>query len=141
MTKGLAYVGVLALLSGLLLATCVGSARSMEILTDEQLADVKASHEKYDCVEPQCKSCTMWFSEANQKCTGEFSEYEPQCDTDLQYPKDNCDDGGESWCSKYCSYEPAYEKSDCPHWGNCNNFSGWECGSGMGQRKTICVAW
>jgi len=44
MTKSVAYIGVLAVVMGLLVTTGVGSVWSMELLTDEQLANVKASH-------------------------------------------------------------------------------------------------
>jgi len=63
MTKGLAYVGVLALLSGLLLATCVGSAWNMEVLTDQELAGITATWQKD-------KECPP-----NTKC-----EDDPTCD-------------------------------------------------------------
>lgn len=52
MTKSVAYIGVLALVVGVLLTTCVGSAWSMELLTDEQLGQVKGT----DCPDTECGS-------------------------------------------------------------------------------------
>ena len=37
MTKGLAYISVLVLVVGLLLTTCVGSAWSMDMLTEQEM--------------------------------------------------------------------------------------------------------
>lgn len=50
MTRSLAYIGVLVLVAGVLLTTCVGSAWSMELLTDEQLAVVRGT----DCPDTDC---------------------------------------------------------------------------------------
>ncbi len=50
MTKSLAYVGVLVLVAGLLLTTCVGSAWSMELLTAEEMASIRGT----DCPNTEC---------------------------------------------------------------------------------------
>jgi len=39
MTKSLAYIGVVGVVVGLLFTTCVSSAWSMELLTDEEMQD------------------------------------------------------------------------------------------------------
>lgn len=43
MTKSMAYIGVLAVVVGVLLTTCVGSAWSMELLRDEEMASIRGT--------------------------------------------------------------------------------------------------
>ncbi len=43
MTKSLAYIGVLALVVGLVLTTCVGTAWSLEVLSEDELAAIWGS--------------------------------------------------------------------------------------------------
>ena len=50
MTKSLTYIGVVVLVAGLLLTTCVGSAWSMELLTDEEMASIRGTQ----CPELAC---------------------------------------------------------------------------------------
>ncbi len=50
MTKSVAYIGVVVLVVGVLLTTCVGSAWSMTLLTDEQMTVVRGT----DCPELAC---------------------------------------------------------------------------------------
>ncbi len=44
MTRSLTYVGVLVVVAGVLLTTCVGSAWSMEVLDDDALSRIKGRH-------------------------------------------------------------------------------------------------
>ena len=50
MKRSMAHVGVIALVVGVLLTTCVGSACSMEVLTNSQLAEVYGM----DCPGTEC---------------------------------------------------------------------------------------
>jgi len=49
MTKSLAYIGVVVLVVGLVLTTCVGTAWSMDVLTDEEMASIRGRHEPAKC--------------------------------------------------------------------------------------------
>ncbi len=55
MTRSLVYIGALVLVVGLLLTTCVGAAWSMDMLTDEQLGEIRGSQCHGDC----CEGCAL----------------------------------------------------------------------------------
>ena len=69
MTRSLAYIGVLALVVGVFLTTCVGSAWSMELLTEADLGQLRGGHSGWECPATnndtgcktdECCDCALW---------------------------------------------------------------------------------
>ncbi len=88
MTKCLAYIGVIALVVGVLLTTCVGSAWSMGLLTEEDLSQVRGSgcgtSEGFLCTHTancgSSKVCGPVYKEGEWICEREFgSGVQPIC--------------------------------------------------------------
>ncbi len=76
MTKRMAYIGVLVLVLGVLLTTCVGSAWTMELLTDEQMAAITGA-DCLPCLDYTTPLCS-WVG-----CDG-FHEYHVDIHADVQ---------------------------------------------------------
>ncbi len=118
MTKSLAYVGVLALVAGLLLTTCVGSAWSMSSLGDEHLASIRGSV----CTDLECRAasppadCTAvschWRMGDDSPCPSVpyekwwrriFDHYEQ-----LYSDPGNNDEAAYEWCAHWYYYDSQY---------------------------------
>ena len=132
MNKTLAYVGVLVLVVGLLLTTCVGSAWSMEVLTDEQMAEVHGrSCAEWDCVSEMCgtsKPCSLIADPPTDNCAYEQSGSHYDCSEKVRLPYKQCQTtGSDPECSNLdknynciqwkCAYWYLY------HCAQCNNES------------------
>jgi len=88
MTKSLAYIGVLVLVVGLLFTTCVGSAWSKEMLTDEQLTGIRGActsnsgcEDAGNCPPDQYQSCPDISHQSDcepQDWQGNYQTYEKQ---------------------------------------------------------------
>ena len=119
MTKSLAYIGVLVLVVGVLLTTCVGSAWSMTLLTDEQMAEVHGrSCAEWDCVSEMCgtaKPCSLTGGSPTDNC----EKFDPMfdCSEKIRLPYKQCQTTGSDY---ECSNED--KVYDCVRW-KCGIFS------------------
>ena len=109
MSKNMVYVGVLALVMGLLVTTGVGSVWSMELLTDEEMATVRANW----TADVRCGESKLCIRAAQ----------------DGFYPTD-CEVYNDNYCYKqwvnsveYCdTQDPAYERKYGPDEEHCYKF-------------------
>ena len=129
MTKSLAYIGVIALVVGVLLTTCVGSAWSMEVLPDEEMAGIRGTVcPNTDCAYgggcPYDKACTLpWpdcglskqdAEEWKRQIEGGYNTTTPT----IQICK-NCDCWGSIWPVTFCwvnreaCLDPYYDHKTC----------------------------
>ena len=128
MTRSLAHIGVLAIVVGLLSTACVGSAWSMEILTDEQLDAVAGSQCNAKCrhlgnclflpcpvPEAACWTCSQ--NHSNRWCvSGASSDY---C-TDDEPMEAGCGVFLVGTCS---SVKVCVRNSGSPEYGDCDRLS------------------
>lgn len=125
MTKSLAYIGVVAVVVGVLLTTCVGSAWSMELLMDEQLAVVQGrSCAVWDCVPESCGTanpCNLHGGSPTDACYKWNPDFDCSEKVRLQYKQ--CQTTGSD---PECSNED--KEYDCIQW-YCGFFgAGCSCG-------------
>jgi len=109
MSKNMVYVGVLPLVVGLVLTTCLGSAWSMEVLSDAYLADITAQWAYERCVDSVgfscadgCQRCDVLDPPWNY-CDQRSIDYYYLCDVS-QDPEDQCG----TWWEPYCRLTPRF---------------------------------
>ncbi len=123
MTRSLAYIGVVVLVVGVLLTTCVGSAWSIEVLTDEQLAAVHGS----TCPNVKCAD-TAQDCYTGKFCVNQSTGPPPMCATFSYSVKDRaCVEPKPDW--ECWMIDPRY---DCVSvQGECECYTDgedWYCG-------------
>jgi len=115
MSKSLLHTGMLTTVVGLLVITSVGTAWSMRFLTDEQLSNIKATHE------------------ANKKCL----DYEPvsgSCTFDV------CRPYGDSPCGDYHP-DVGYYGRQFLQYKLCQEYQGATCTTTYFPPGRVCANW